>query len=63
MKLYVKLGTHCGRRMIAPKLRLPPKVGQLFEVRELAHGSKPQQVQLDEARDIGGEILYFVSLM
>jgi len=63
MILYVKLGTHCGRKMIAPKLRRAPRIGKLFEVRELERGSKLLQVQLDEVRDIGGEILYFVSLM
>ena len=62
MKLYVKLGTHPGQRMIAPGLRRPPQVGEFFEVREVQHGSKPQRVQLDTVRDLGGEFLYFVTL-
>lgn len=65
MKLYVKLGTHAGQMMIAPKIRKPPKVGQLFGVRELGTFSwtRLQQVHLLEIRDLGGQLLYFVELM
>ena len=64
MTLRFKVGTMPARKYHVCRLRMPPVVGQLFEIVDKAvHGSRSFRVRLCNVRThTGGGDLYFVEL-
>ncbi len=64
MNVYIKVGTHSAMMMKVMYKRKPPKVGDMFLVRDLHEPrALPIRVLCDEIRDIDGRQLYFVERM
>lgn len=64
MMLYVKIGTHSGRRMKLFRKRKAPKVGDIFQLRDPnERWAKPIRVYCHEIKNVGVESLYILELM
>ena len=62
MTLKFKVGTQAAQFYRVVRLRKPPAWGQVFDIVDLAAGSRPFRVRLTEARMVAGVVVYFVEL-
>jgi hypothetical protein len=65
MKLHVKVGTMPAEYADALRLRNAPQVGDFFWLKRDSkwQGLSKVMVKLDQIKDLGGDLLYFVSMV